>query len=70
MTHREAVRQFRTQFHVLYERRVDYWTGQLAWSGFVDGLCKAGQITQRQYNTWKTPFKYGRHLKATKRYSR
>lgn len=24
--------------------------------GFADSLCKNGQITQRQYETWSNPF--------------
>ena len=27
-----------------------------AWSNFTDMLCKGGQITQNQYNTWSNPF--------------
>lgn len=70
MTYKEAVKQFRSENIDLYERGVDYWTAHLAWSTFVDYLCKNGQITERQYNTWATPFTYGKPLKVTKRYSR
>lgn len=69
MTYKDAVRQFRNQFIDLWERQVDYWTAQEVWAGWVDYLCKDGQITQRQYDTWATPFTYGKHLKLTKRFS-
>ena len=26
-----------------------------AWNNFTDGLCKSGQITMRQYETWTHP---------------
>ena len=70
MTYKDAVKQFRNQFIDLWERQVDYWTAQETWSCWVDGLCKDGQITQRQYDTWRTPFTYGKRLKLTKRFSR
>ena len=70
MTYREAVREFQKAYHDLYERQVDYWTAQLAWSEYVDGLCKDGQITQKQYNTWETPFTYAKRLKVRKIYNR
>ena len=70
MTYREAVREFREAYHSLWERQVDYWTAQLTWSEYVDGLCKDGQITQKQYDTWETPFTYGKHLNVRKVFSR
>jgi len=27
-----------------------------AWNDYTDMLCKDGQITQRQYDTWTNPF--------------
>lgn len=66
MTYREAVKEFQRQNAELYNNRVDYWTGQFAWSSYVDSLCKDGQITSRQYNNWSTPFPYGERLKPTK----
>lgn len=69
MTYKEAVRQFREINHALYEQEVDYWTAQEAWAVFIDSLFKDGEITQRQWITWQTPFKYGKKLKVTKRYS-
>lgn len=26
-----------------------------AWGIYIDGLCKSGQITQKQYETWDNP---------------
>lgn len=34
----------------LKERREDYCKVQFAWSCYIDGLCKNGQITQAQYD--------------------
>lgn len=31
-------------------RRADYCKVQLEWSCFIDSLCKAGEITQQQYD--------------------
>lgn len=62
MTYEEAVREFQITHKQLYIDRVDYWTGQLAWSCYVDTLCKEGRITQKQYDRWSTPFRYGKHL--------
>ena len=33
----------------------DYYEMQLAWSCFVDGLCRDRTITLRQYNNWSNP---------------
>ena len=35
----------------------DYCKVQFAWSCFIDGLCKDGKISQKQYNNWTPPFK-------------
>ena len=63
MTYKRAVREFKTEYRDLFEKRVDYWTGQMAWSCYVDSLCKSGIITQHQYQNWSTPFPYGKNLK-------
>ena len=70
MTYKEAVRQFRKLNHDLYEEEVDYWTAQEAWAVFTDSLFKDGEITQRQWITWQTPFKYGKPLKIKEVFSR
>lgn len=41
---------------------MDYWHAQEIWASFTDGLCKDGVITQRQYETWLTPFPYGKSI--------
>lgn len=55
MTLREVKRQFiscyyGTKSRYLYARRKDYCKVQFEWSCFIDGLCKDGQITQKQYD--------------------
>lgn len=67
MTYDQAVKNFKRIYIHLYIKRVDYWTGQLAWATYVDELCKDGQITQKQYDTWATPFPYGKPLKPSYR---
>ena len=32
--------------------RAAFWQD---WDFYTDGLCKAGEITQQQYNIWVTP---------------
>ena len=34
----------------LKERKADYCRVQFIWSCWIDGLCKGGEITQRQYD--------------------
>lgn len=70
MTYAEAVKEFRNIYADLYEKGVDYWSAQFVWSNYTDTLCKDGRITQRQYDNWKTPFAYGKHLKTERRFSR
>lgn len=63
MDYRTAVKIFKTEVATdLFERHVDYWTGQLAWSEWTDSLCKDGIITQKQWSNWATPFPYGKRL--------
>lgn len=35
-----------------------------SWSNYTDSLCKGGEITERQYNTWSTPPMPKRYPKA------
>lgn len=57
MTKVEATRLFREVYPDCYKDvRGDYCKVQFAWSCFVDGLCKDGQITQNQYDNWTMPF--------------
>lgn len=62
MTYREAVRQFKRRNINLWINQVDYWTAWEIWDAYVDGLCKDGQITEKQFNNWATPFPYGKPL--------
>lgn len=68
MRKEDAVRDFKYYIGLrLYINRVDYLTAQEAWSAYVDGLCKDGKITQHQYDTWSTPFPYGKRLRPSKK---
>jgi hypothetical protein len=35
--------------------RIDGPARREAWNNFTDGLCKGGQISQHQYETWVGP---------------
>lgn len=61
MTYKEAVKQFKNG---LPNGEFDYWTVQQNWAFYTDSLCKAGEITQKQWNTWETPFEYGKRIKV------
>lgn len=63
MTKEEAQKYFERYY--LKEGEYDYWTVQEMWSAYVDGLCKEGEITQKQYDTWTTPYSYGRTIKVS-----
>lgn len=67
MTYDQAVKDFKRIYLHLYINRVDYWRGQEAWAFYVDELCKDGQITEKQYMNWATPFPYGKPLKPSYR---
>lgn len=69
MKYRDAVKMFKQTYSDLYENGVDYWTAQECWANFTDILCKNGDITQKQFETWDTPFEYGKHLRVRKIYS-
>lgn len=36
--------------------RQDYLAVQFAWECFTDSLCKDGEITMQQYETWTFPW--------------
>ena len=67
MRYEVAVKEFKCIYLHLYIKKVDYWQAQLAWTEYVDGLCRRGEITEKQYNTWETPFPYGKPLKPSYR---
>ena len=60
MRYENAVKDFKEYY--LQTGEYDYWTAQLMWADYVDSLCKDGQITQRQFDNWSTPFEYGKHV--------
>jgi len=67
MTKKDAIKRFEIMYIDLYIKEVDYWTAQLTWSDYIDGLNRDGLITDKQRDTWETPFPYGKHLKPNKR---
>ncbi len=67
MTYRQAVADFERIYIHLYINRVDYWTADLAWADYTDSLCKGGEITQKQWETWSRPFPYAKPLKPSYR---
>lgn len=61
MTKKEAVARFRQMFPTGSFTGVN---GQLdrparaeAWNNYTDALCKDGEITLRQYETWSHPWR-------------
>lgn len=63
MDYKTAVKRFHEENPEFHKGSgIDYWTAELAWSTWLDGLCKAGEVTQKQWNNWATPFKYGKRL--------
>lgn len=65
MRYETAVNNFKMIYIKLYLDKVDYWTAQETWAAYIDSLCKSGEITQKQYDTWATPFPYGKRLKPS-----
>lgn len=58
MTKKEALKIFNQEIKPgVIERhgKKDKPALQLAWQCFIDGLCKDGTITQKQYDTWGNP---------------
>jgi len=68
MTYRQAIKMFKETYADLYENEADYWTAHECLANFTDILCKNGDITQKQYDTWDTPFPYGQRLGVRKVY--
>lgn len=57
MTKDAIVKRFKSLWRsVDDEVKHDKVAKQQAWSDFTDALCKDGQITEHQYNTWSNPF--------------
>lgn len=55
MTKNEAKNEFKGHFPKLLERG-DKAEIRESWNNFVDGLQKAGDVTERQAETWMNPF--------------
>lgn len=60
MRYADAVKTFKKEY--LNPGVYDYWTVEEMWSSYTDYLCKSGQITNRQFSTWSTPFEYGKMI--------
>lgn len=66
MTKADAVKRFKREYRKLYIERADYWKAHLAWSEFTDYLNREGEITDKQFQNWSTPFPYGKSLKPSR----
>lgn len=57
MTKREALAEFQTVADEVHRRHGrDVVAMRTAWNDFVDGLQKAGRVTERQASAWVNPF--------------
>lgn len=55
MNKQQAINIFKESYSELLKNSDDYCERQLAWNCFIDGLCKYGEITQKQYDNWGNP---------------
>jgi len=59
MTKQEALKAFRQEVLPSIPPRangdIDHPARREAWGIFIDALCKSGQITLQQYETWDYP---------------
>jgi hypothetical protein len=61
MTKQEAVQLFKRDFmpdikrHYERDGKPDYVARSETWNNYTDFLCKDGQITEHQYDTWVQP---------------
>jgi type IV secretory pathway TrbF-like protein len=53
MTKKDALKEFRSCGRVV--RGDAIWTRE-NWNDYTDFLCRDGQITMKQYETWTNPF--------------
>ena len=53
MTKKDALKEFRSCGQVV--RGDAIWT-RCNWNDYTDFLCRDGQITMKQYETWTNPF--------------
>jgi len=54
MTKAQALHDFRNIHQGVIRGDVIYTREN--WNNYTDSLCKRGEITERQYNTWTNPF--------------
>ena len=55
LTKAEALKDFRQLFKT-FGKRGDAIAKREDWNNYTDWLCKAGLITQKQYENWGQPF--------------
>lgn len=60
LTKREALAQFRELWADTLQHEPN-WKGDAiakreSWNNWTDSLCKGGEISNHQYNTWANPF--------------
>ena len=66
MTKREVLEEWRSEglpaVKAAYEQdgRPDYPARSESWSSLTDSLCKDGQITLKQYESWSSPPECGK----------
>jgi len=60
MTKKQALANYRDFWNDFVQLRPEFAGDKPAkrenWGIYIDALCKSGQITQRQYDTWTNPF--------------
>lgn len=60
MTKDQALREFRSTWQEVIRAHPTWRGDSIAkremWNNFTDELCRSGQITLRQYETWSNPF--------------
>ena len=64
MTKMEAIKDFiesnyRDRYNLLRALNADRHTVQFEWDVYTDYLCKCGDITMQQYESWTFPWKKG-----------
>jgi hypothetical protein len=55
MTKAQALKQFK-ETHAELLKSGDKVAIRTAWNDYTDMLCKNGDITEKQYDTWTSPF--------------
>ncbi|MGU8835468.1 hypothetical protein ACV3UL_14395 [Clostridium perfringens] len=56
MNKKQAIQMFKDEYSdFLKKKKNDSVAKREAWGNFTDALCKDGEITQKQYNTWLAP---------------